>query len=485
MSTKSVLSLYDVPSLPKVTCNGWLSMGSIVFADLIALLSSGLAAVVIRYRLSGDFSPGYYLGLLPSVALFMLMFGIVGLYPGLAANPIEEFRGLLRAITITYLMIIGTTFFTGQAHYYSRSTFVLAWFITMLTLPGGRMVMRSWCSRQSWWGIPAVILGAAGAGQEIFQTLKRRPNLGLRPVAILDDYSLSNRDFYAHSNDVFWGDLSQAAEFAHRYPASYAIIAMPQLKSQQLAAFLAEYAQQFSRVMVIPDLFGISSLWVSTKDMGGVLGLEIKQTLARSVPQLVKRILDLLLVISICALILPGFIAICVCALLCSSGPVFYGQKRIGRNEREFTAWKFRTMWPSADRILEEHLSSDPALLEEWRRDHKLKRDPRVTSLGKILRKFSLDELPQLWNVLCGQMSLVGPRPIVKAEIAKYGRRFGLYRKVRPGITGLWQISGRNNTTYEERTRLDEYYVRNWSIVLDFYILFLTLKTVLCAEGAY
>ena len=460
-------------------------MGSIVLADVVALLSSGIAAVAIRYWLSGHFSPSYYLGLLPSVALFMVMFGVVGLYPGLAANPIEEFRGLLRAITITYLMIIGTTFFTGQAHYYSRSTFILAWLITMFALPASRMAMRSWCSSQSWWGIPAVILGAAGAGQEIYQTLKKRPNLGLRPVAILDDYSLTNRNFYAHSSDVFWGDLSQAADFAHRYRASYAIIAMPQLKSQQLAAFLAEYAQQFCHVLVIPDLFGISSLWVSTKDMGGVLGLEINQTLSRSVPKLLKRVLDLILVISISTLSLPGFIAICVCARLSSSGPIFYGQKRIGRHDKEFTAWKFRTMRPSADKILEEHLSNNPQLREEWRRDHKLKRDPRVTSLGKFLRKFSLDELPQLWNVLCGQMSLVGPRPIVREEIGKYGRRFALYRQVRPGITGLWQISGRNNTTYEERTRLDEYYVRNWSVLLDLYVLFLTGKTVLGAEGAY
>lgn len=460
-------------------------MGSIVLADLVALVSSGLAAVVIRYWLSGHFSPSYYLGLLPSVALFMVMFGVVGLYPGLAANPIEEFRGLLRAITITYLMIIVTTFFSGQAHYYSRSTFILAWLITMLALPTSRMAMRSWCSRQSWWGIPAVILGAAGAGQEILQTLKKRPTLGLRPVAILDDYSLTNPSFFAHSTDVFWGDLSQAAEFAQRYRASYAIIAMPQLKSRQLAAFLSEYAQEFSHVLVIPDLFGISSLWVSTKDMGGVLGLEISQTLSRSLPQLLKRLLDLILVVAISTLSLPGFIAICVCARLSSSGPIFYGQKRIGRQDKEFTAWKFRTMRPSADKILEEHLISNPELREEWGRDHKLKRDPRVTTLGKFLRKFSLDELPQLWNVLCGQMSLVGPRPIVQAEIGKYGRRFALYRQVRPGITGLWQISGRNNTTYEERTHLDEYYVRNWSILLDFYILFLTCKTVLCAEGAY
>lgn len=142
-------------------------------------------------------------------------------------------------------------------------------------------------------------------------------------------------------------------------------------------------------------------------------------------------------------------------------------------------------MFQNADQVLSVHLESNPALREEWLRDHKLKNDPRVTLVGRFLRKTSLDELPQLWNVLRGEMSLVGPRPIVSAEVAKYGEYFDDYQAVRPGITGLWQVSGRNNTTYEERVKYDEYYVRNWSIWLDLYILCKTVKTVLLGEGAY
>jgi lipopolysaccharide/colanic/teichoic acid biosynthesis glycosyltransferase len=142
-------------------------------------------------------------------------------------------------------------------------------------------------------------------------------------------------------------------------------------------------------------------------------------------------------------------------------------------------------MVPDADRILADYLSAHPEYLFEWQRDHKLRNDPRVTPIGRWLRRLSLDELPQLWNVVIGQMSLVGPRPIVKAEIEKYGRRFGLYSRVRPGITGLWQVSGRNNTTYDERVSLDEYYVHNWSVWFDTYLLLRTVKTVLNREGAY
>ena len=168
-----------------------------------------------------------------------------------------------------------------------------------------------------------------------------------------------------------------------------------------------------------------------------------------------------------------------------STGGVFYGHKRIGKGGREFTAWKFRTMVVDADLKLKEYLERNPESLAEWDATHKLKDDPRITWLGRILRRFSLDEFPQLWNVIKGEMSLVGPRPIVADEIHHYGNRFDPYTWVKPGMTGLWQVSGRNDTTYEERVSLDEYYVRNWSMWLDVYILARTVAIVLRRKGAY
>jgi lipopolysaccharide/colanic/teichoic acid biosynthesis glycosyltransferase len=141
-------------------------------------------------------------------------------------------------------------------------------------------------------------------------------------------------------------------------------------------------------------------------------------------------------------------------------------------------------MVADADAVLKAHLTAHPELAAEWNLKHKLADDPRITAIGKLLRKTSLDELPQIWNVLVGEMSLVGPRPIVRAEMAKYAEALVLYLKVRPGITGLWQVSGRSNTTYEERVRFDEYYVRNWSVWLDIFVLGRTVKTVLKSEGA-
>jgi Undecaprenyl-phosphate galactose phosphotransferase WbaP len=184
-------------------------------------------------------------------------------------------------------------------------------------------------------------------------------------------------------------------------------------------------------------------------------------------------------------LLLPLLFYIAVAVKLSSRGPIIYGHDRIGRGGRRFRAWKFRTMFENAGDVLEYYLEQHPELRLEWEQDQKLRYDPRVTRIGRFIRKTSLDELPQLWNVIRGQMSLVGPRPIVNAEVEKYGPYFKLYTIVKPGITGLWQVSGRSNTTYEQRVQLDAYYVRNWSPWLDVYLLLKTVRIVLFAKGAY
>jgi len=260
---------------------------------------------------------------------------------------------------------------------------------------------------------------------------------------------------------------------------------MPNSGSDRVRAVFNEYGSHYRRVLIIPDLFGIRSLSVSAKDICGVLALELNEKLALFVPQLVKRCFDLIVSTSVALLASPMLLILCLAVRVSSPGPLFYGQRRIGKNGEIFKVWKFRSMVVDADKVLKTHLDSDFALREEWDQNHKLKRDPRITWIGRFLRKSSLDELPQIWNIICGQMSLVGPRPITPSEIERYGKIFGQYLRVIPGVTGLWQISGRNNTTYELRTRIDDYYVRNWSLSLDIYILFRTFKTIFLSEGAY
>jgi Undecaprenyl-phosphate galactose phosphotransferase WbaP len=241
----------------------------------------------------------------------------------------------------------------------------------------------------------------------------------------------------------------------------------------------------FPHVLLVPNLDGLPSLWNRTYDYGGQLGIGLEVRLLMPLPRLLKRMTDLIIVILGGLCCLPLIAAIAVLIKRSSPGPIMFRQERIGFRGRRFQAYKFRTMVSDADKALEQYLNANPRMRDEWEKNHKIKNDPRITRIGRWLRKTSLDELPQLWNVLRGEMSLVGPRPIVQEEIIKYGEDYDLYTKAVPGITGLWQISGRNNTSYETRVSLDSYYVRNWSPWMDLYILARTIRVVLNGAGAY
>lgn len=213
--------------------------------------------------------------------------------------------------------------------------------------------------------------------------------------------------------------------------------------------------------------------------------MEIRHNLLDPWSKRTKRALDLFGVMAVGLLISPLLLTVSLLIRLDSPGSAFYTHRRLGAGGEHFRCWKFRTMYANADTILEEHIGNNPAVGAEWEENFKLREDPRVTRMGRFLRKTSLDELPQLWNVLRGEMSLIGPRPIVDSEIEKYGEIYQLYRRIRPGISGLWQVSGRSETTYDERVGMDSDYVRNWSVWLDILILARTAHSVLCGRGAY
>ncbi|MDP9083126.1 MAG: sugar transferase [Pseudomonadota bacterium] len=199
---------------------------------------------------------------------------------------------------------------------------------------------------------------------------------------------------------------------------------------------------------------------------------------------LFKRAFDIVGAIAAIVFLSPLLVTMMACAYVSGGSPLFR-HRRVGRGGVFFDCFKFRTMVTDADRVLQNLLDSDRRIKEEWLRDHKLRDDPRITRLGRFLRRTSLDELPQLWNVLRGDMSLVGPRPVVPDELRRYGRNVATFLSTRPGITGLWQISGRNDTDYRRRVALDVCYVRSRSVILDMYILLRTLRVVFTTSGAY
>ena len=197
-----------------------------------------------------------------------------------------------------------------------------------------------------------------------------------------------------------------------------------------------------------------------------------------------KRLLDIVGALLLAIMLSPLLLLVGI-ALARDSGPIIYSHSRTGRHGRTFGCLKFRTMVPNAEQVLRDLLQADPDLQLEWHRDHKLRNDPRVTSIGRFLRRTSLDELPQLWNVLKGDMSLVGPRPVVREEWQRYGRHLDTYLAAKPGVTGLWQVMGRSDSCYRRRVALDSYYVRKRSLLLDIFILLRTVKVVLYGRGAY
>ena len=199
----------------------------------------------------------------------------------------------------------------------------------------------------------------------------------------------------------------------------------------------------------------------------------------------IKRAVDILLVILSIPILVPALFLVGMVVKLTSPGPAFFSHRRICRDGAFFSMWKFRTMCVNSSDVLEQYLSKHPKARAEWAKSHKLRNDPRITPVGLFLRRFSLDELPQVWNVLRGQMSLVGPRPIVAAEVEKYADCFEYYCRVKPGVTGLWQVSGRSKLTYDERVALDRRYVTTWSLFFDVKILLSTFRSVVNRDGAY
>ncbi|MFE4105241.1 undecaprenyl-phosphate galactose phosphotransferase WbaP [Almyronema epifaneia] len=458
------------------------TIGLLLVSDFLALFLASWLSVEIRLFFDGQFTRELYGALWPVLCVFIVAYGIAGLYPGITVSPVDELRRTSLTTTLIYLALGSAIFLFREGEAYSRSIFLMAWLLSIAFVLLGRFGLRSLFAPCRWWGYPVVVLGAGKTGEMVIRMLQRQPQIGLKPVAVLDDNPQKHGDL---AGVPVIGGLSLAPILVREQQIPYAIAAMPGVPRERLLKLLSLHGQTFPHMLVIPDLFGIASLWVAARDLGGILGLEIRQQLLLPGPRLLKALLDysLTLILGILALPLIGLIAIAV--QIDSPGPIFYGHTRIGQNGKIFKAWKFRSMVKNSAQVLEQYLSSHPEAKALWLRDQKLQRDPRITRVGAFLRRTSLDELPQLWNVLRRQMSLVGPRPIITEEIWRYDDKFELYLQVLPGITGLWQVSGRNHVPYEERVNLDAYYVRNWSVWLDVYILIRTFWVVITGYGAY
>jgi Undecaprenyl-phosphate galactose phosphotransferase WbaP len=418
----------------------------------------------------------------PYLPVFILIFYVTFLYPGVAMAPSEELRRFSVGSCFAHGGIILSRYIEDKEFDAISVAFIISFFASIFILLFCRSNMRILLQKTRLGGIPAVIYGNGNTSHILVDRLIKEQSSGYTPVLILDDEEKGPGDY---QGIPVIHDITLGPEIVKRYNIKMAIVAMPEVNQKKLVKLLKTSVSSFRYSVLIPDFFHVTDIWISVRDFDGILGLATSHKLKMFWNLGIKRFMDISITVLGGIVILPMLLVIALLIKLSSSGPVLYGHRRVGINGRHFKAYKFRSMIVDADERLKALLDSDPEKQREWEANHKLKDDPRITSIGRLLRRTSFDEFPQFINILKGEMSLVGPRPIVDDEIKKYGEDFTRIFSVKPGLTGLWQVSGRSDTDYGERVFYDTYYLQSWSVWLDLWIFYKTIGVVLKGKGAY
>ena len=430
----------------------------------------------------GHYEPEFYLRMWPVVPAFLLTNALFRLYhgnlfyPAAPLSPVEEMRRLIGSALITHFGAITFLALSRQTTVdYSRFVMVVAGLAVAFLAQPFRDVVRSVMYRFGIGQIPAVLIGSGRAAERAMSALSDNAYVGLRLVGFFD------REGRSLGKLKRLGDLRAVVDVARRIGVRVLVACEDEriFRSQ-----LSEYTKFFTHIEYLPSATVFPIFGSQTISLDGMGGVEMVNQGRMPLLRVEKWILDRTLSLLAFVLLSPLFVVISLAVRMTSPGPAFFRHRRLGRNGKPIRIWKFRTMYADAEARLESLLASDPALKAEFEANFKLKRDPRVTPFGKFLRKTSLDEIPQLFNVLTGEMALVGPRPIVEKEVAYYGESYGVFSSVKPGITGLWQATGRSETDYDRRVALDVQYVLNWSPWLDIWILIRTVFAVFFMRGA-
>jgi len=363
-----------------------------------------------------------------------------------------------------------------------NSAFLISGIFSTIILLTVRSATHWFLNKTKLGGIPTVIYGSGKTGKLVTDCLLGSIRTGYAPVLILDDNPLGDDEY---KGIPIIHDTSTGPEIVKRYNIKMAIVALPSLDSKKLKHLQNVSVRAFRYNVIIPNFYNISSIWMSVRDFNGILGIDTSNKLKMPFNLFIKRLMDICIVILGGIIILPILLIIGLIIKIDSPGSILYKHERLGINGKRFYAYKFRTMVTDADTKLHNLLETDPKLKKEWEEKQKLLKDPRITAIGKFLRRTSIDEFPQLINIIRGEMSFVGPRPIVDGEIEKYGEDYNRVFSVKPGLTGLWQVSGRSDSNYLDRVAYDIYYQQSWSVWLDLWIIFKTFGVVIIGKGAY
>jgi exopolysaccharide biosynthesis polyprenyl glycosylphosphotransferase len=472
---------YERPVLRALQRNRWRALTVVVvLSDVLAITAGLVLATAVRFggqTLESASPYGYWLALW--VPLWLVGLLAAGLYDrGRTQNPAEELRRIVQGVTLGAAISVMASF--SVRFPLSRAWALLAWGFGLAALVVGRRIIRKTIHalrRRGRLRRRALIIGADPSGQDLAEAVSHAPWEGLDVVGFV---AVEEGSWLPSGEAPIVGTAERLRDLTTELRVSDVLVSPTVAGNGHMGRVVSALDGVPVDLRIAPGLEGFRPSTLTIHPLGDRALVTVERIELRPTARVIKRILDLVLG---AVLLVPAAIVVAVCALVVridSPGPAFFRQCRVGLRGREFTIWKLRTMRIDA----EDERSVLDARNEAQGPLFKIQKDPRVTRVGGFLRRTSLDELPQLINVLAGHMSLVGPRPPLPREVARYDDRLGRRLLVKPGITGLWQVSGRSSLSFEEYVRYDLMYVQNWSIALDFYILAKTIPAVLFRRGA-
>lgn len=415
--------------------------------------------------------------------IYMLLMDISGLY----TKRMQFWRiisGIFKANVYAGVSIVLLMYLYQTAGSTSRLFIGFLWIFAFVFIVLFRFIIKKILDRFGILNVPALIMGAGKTASLLLEYFQHDTGMGYQFIGYLED-RVPEPDVAAAMPCL--GKFDDAEQVIRRTGVRHVIVAAPGLDNERVQEIIYCLQPLVKKISFIPELGHMPMAVMDLESLidGHIVSFTVRNNLSIWYNRVLKRIFDMAAAMMGTLILSPFLLAIAIWVSVDSPGPVIFKHTRVGRHGKEFFCYKFRSMCTDADRKLEELLKSDPAAKEEWEQEFKLKHDPRITRSGRFLRKTSLDELPQLFNVLKGEMSLVGPRPIIQKEIPKYGKYIQDYYMVRPGITGMWQTSGRSDVDYDERVEMDTWYVRNWNMWFDMVLIWRTFRVVLGRKGAY
>lgn len=455
-----------------------------VFADAIAISTALFVASIIRFEIMGETPAAeldYTLLIAIAVPIGLALFWVYGLYePRQVLGPVNEFKQVFHGVVAgVVLMFLSDSAFNLQL---SRGWAFLALLSGFVIVGGERLVLRKalhFMRRRGGDLTRTIVLGTNHEASTMARTLEREKWLGYQILGFVDDDGPTGDEFVDQTRVI--GKTSEIRELIEERHVGLVLVAATAFEAGRLNRLFWELQSMDVDLQITSGTLDLMASRMIIQSVAGVPLLYVRRTGMDRTQRTLKRAIDVLGSFFGLILLSPLLLFIGLWIKKDSNGEAFFKQIRVGREGRLFTVWKFRTMVKDAEeqRAELEHLSEGPGLL------FKLKEDPRITKAGSFLRRYSLDELPQLWNVLRGDMSLVGPRPALPAEVEQYDEWVRNRLQVKPGLTGLWQVSGRTDTSFSDYVRYDLFYIQNWSLSLDLWVLWRTLRAVLTAEGAH